>query len=91
MYINTPIIGTMSNEGGGEDSFHWRTGKSCCEGSSILKESLPLKKHLFTGGVAGRGWTKRVRGTKESTPEIIVALDANSFGCKFKKIKKKIN
>ena len=36
------------------------------------------------------GWAKWVRGTKESTPEISVALDANSFGCKLKKKKKKV-
>ena len=30
-----------------------------------------------TGGVLGGGWAKWVRGTKESTPEIIVALYAN--------------
>ena len=33
---------------------------------------------------------KWVRGIKESTPEIIVVLYANEFGCKFKpKIKNK--
>ena len=33
------------------------------------------------------GWAKWVRGTKESTPEIIVALYTKQFGCKFKKVK----
>ena len=33
-------------------------------------------KQRVTGGVVG-GWAKWVRGTKESTPEIIVALHAN--------------
>ena len=34
-------------------------------------------KLRVTGGVMGGGWAKWVRGTKESTPEIIVALYAN--------------
>ena len=38
-------------------------------------------KQRATGGVVGGGWAKLVRGTKESTPEIIVALHANKFGC----------
>ena len=33
-------------------------------------------KLRVTGGVVGGGWAKWVRGTKESTPEIIVALYA---------------
>ena len=40
-------------------------------------------KLRVAGGVVGGGWAKWVRGTKESTPEIIVALYANQFGCKF--------
>ena len=40
-------------------------------------------KLRVAGGVVGGGWAKWVRGTKDSTPEI-VALYANStFGCKF--------
>ena len=42
-------------------------------------------KQRVTGGVVGGGWAKWVRGIMESTPEIIVALYANQFGCKFKK------
>ena len=35
-------------------------------------------KQRVTGGVVGEGgWAKWVRGIKESTPEIIVALYAN--------------
>ena len=34
-------------------------------------------KLRVTGGVVGGGWAKWVRGPKESTPEIIVALYAN--------------
>ena len=34
-------------------------------------------KLRVTGGVVGGGWAKWVRGTKESTPEIIVVLYAN--------------
>ena len=34
-------------------------------------------KLRVTGGVMGGGWAKWGRGTKESTPEIIVALYAN--------------
>ena len=37
----------------------------------------------------GGGWAKWVRGIKESTPEIIVALYANYLGCKLKKEKRK--
>ena len=36
-------------------------------------------KQRVIGGVVGGGWGK------ESIPEIIVALYANQFGCKFKK------
>ena len=45
------------------------------------------KKQRVTGGGGGGGWAKWVRGIMESTPEIIVALDSNSLGCKLKKIK----
>ena len=34
-------------------------------------------KQKVTGGVVGGGWAKWVRGIKESTSEIIVALYAN--------------
>ena len=34
-------------------------------------------KLRVTGGVVGGGWAKWARGTKEPTPEIIVALYAN--------------
>ena len=34
-------------------------------------------KQRVNGGGVGGGWAKWVRGTKESTPEIIVALYAN--------------
>ena len=34
-------------------------------------------KQRVTGGVVGGGWAKWVRGIKEPTPEIIVALYAN--------------
>ena len=34
-------------------------------------------KLRVTGGLWERGWAKWVRGTKESTPEIIVAPYAN--------------
>ena len=34
-------------------------------------------KQRVTGGVVGGGWAKWVRGIKESTPEIIVALYAH--------------
>ena len=34
-------------------------------------------KHGVTGGVVGGEWTKWVRGTKESTHEITVALYGN--------------
>ena len=34
-------------------------------------------KLRVVGGVVEGGWDKWVRGTKESTPEIIVALYAN--------------
>ena len=34
-------------------------------------------KLRVTGGAVGGGWAKCVRSTKESTPEIIVALYAN--------------
>ena len=34
-------------------------------------------KLRVTGGLLEGGWAKWVRGTKESTPEIIVALYAN--------------
>ena len=34
-------------------------------------------KLRVAGGVVGGGWVKWVRGIKESTPEIIVALYAN--------------
>ena len=34
-------------------------------------------KQRVTGGVVGGVWDKWVRGIKESTPEIIVALYAN--------------
>ena len=40
-------------------------------------ENKGLLERVWKGG-----WAKWVRGTKESTPEIIVALCANSFGCK---------
>ena len=41
--------------------------------------------------VLEEGWAKWVGGIKGSTPEIIVAVYANSFGCTLKKnkIKKK--
>ena len=41
-------------------------------------ENRGLLEGLWEGG-----WAKWVRGIKESTPEIIVALYANEFGCKF--------
>ena len=34
-------------------------------------------KQRVTGGVVGGGWAKWVRGIKESTPEITVALYVN--------------
>ena len=34
-------------------------------------------KRRVTGGVVGGGWAKWVRGTKESTPEIMVSIYAN--------------
>ena len=34
-------------------------------------------KQRVTEGVVGEGWAKWVRGIKESTPEIVVALYAN--------------
>ena len=34
-------------------------------------------KQGILDGVWEGGWAKWVRGTKESTPEVIVALDAN--------------
>ena len=34
-------------------------------------------KQRVTGRTVGGGWAKWVRGIKESTPEIIVALYAN--------------
>ena len=34
-------------------------------------------KQRVNGGLVEGGWAKWVRGTKESTPEIIVALYAN--------------
>ena len=43
------------------------------------------KQRVPGGAVGVGGWAKWVRGIKESTPEIIVALYANQFGCKFLK------
>ena len=34
-------------------------------------------KLRVAGGVVGGGWAKQIKGIKESTPEIIVALYAN--------------
>ena len=49
------------------------------------KRLINMKNKLrVTGGVVGGGWAKWVRGPKESTPEIIVALYAN-LGVNFKK------
>ena len=42
-------------------------------------------KLRVTGGVVGGGTAKWVRGTKESTPEIIVALHANYLDVNFQK------
>ena len=36
-----------------------------------------IGEQRVAGGVVGGGWTKWVRGIRESTPEIIVALYAN--------------
>ena len=41
-------------------------------------------KHSVTGGVVGGEWTKWVRGIKKSTPEIIVALQANNLDVNLK-------
>ena len=44
------------------------------------KHKRPLtmeNKQRVTGGIVGGGWAKRVRGIKESTPEIITSLYAN--------------
>ena len=46
-------------------------------------------KWRVTGGVWEGGWAKWVRGTKESTPEIIFALHATNLDINLKiKIKK---
>ena len=43
------------------------------------KRFLNMENKLrVAGGVVGGGWAKWVRGVKEFTPEIIVALYANS-------------
>ena len=42
------------------------------------KRLIHMENNLrVTEGVVGGGWAKWVRGTEESTPEIIVALHAN--------------
>ena len=50
-----------------------KTGKGTKQKRLINMEN----KLRVTEGLWEGGWAKWVRGTKESTPEIIVALDAN--------------
>ena len=65
---------------------------TCCDEPWVLH----IEAHSFpTRRSSDLGWAKWVRGTKESTPEIIVALYANldvnfkNFKINFLKVKKK--